>query len=57
MLSVPHSVYFVLDCLFGEQAGAALHFTSAWLIAVISRDTNASDKSHWNENSFRLTTN
>lgn len=59
LLSAPHSICFATPPhrLPSEQAGAALHFNSTWLIAVISKDTNASDKSHWKENSVRLTTN
>lgn len=56
-LSAFSTICFALDCLLCEQTGASLHFTSAGSITVISKDTNVSDKSHWKENSFRLTAN
>lgn len=51
------SACLVIDCLHSEQTGAVSHFASAGPITVISKDTNVSDKSHWKENSSRLTIN
>lgn len=51
------SACFVIDCLHCEQTGAVSHSASAGSITVISKDTNVSDKSHWKENSSRLTIN
>lgn len=43
--------------LIAEQTGAAPRFISTGSITVISKDINVSDKSHWKENSSRLTIN